>query len=447
MVLIKATVRLLLIAATCIASLSSIGQNSGAGQQWLGTWFAPSVGRAAPSATTAATNAQPQVLPAAVRDVAPNQQLLVGSQSSLHFKNQTLRQIAHISLGGPRLRVVFSNAFGTAPLQIGSAQVALRSQGPSIVAGSSRALSFGGRSQPTIPPGALLVSDPVDLAVADFADLAVDLYLPDDTEASMSPLTLHPASWQTNYVSTPGNHAGAVMLPVETTTAYRRTDGLPSASTFFLTRIDVLAPVTAGTIVALGDSLTDGTHSGIDDNNRWPDYFSRRLSKSGIGMSVINAGIGGNRILNDGTGPGALSRLDRDVLTQPGVTHVIVLEGINDIGQARSNPSPSSADLIAAHRQIVERAHERGLKIYGATLTPFEGANYFTVEGEAKRKALNDWIRTAGAYDAVLDFDAAVRDPSHPERLQVRFDPGDHLHLNAAGYEALANAIDLKLFR
>jgi lysophospholipase L1-like esterase len=325
--------------------------------------------------------------------------------------------------------------------------VALRSQGPSIVAGSNRALSFGGQSQPTIPAGALLASDPVDLVVADFADLAVDLYLPDDTEASMSPLTLHPASWQTDYVSTPGNHAGEVMFPVETTTRYRRTDGLMSASTFFLTRIDVLAPASAGTIVALGDSITDGTHSGIDDNNRWPDYFARRLAKSGIGMGVINAGIGGNRILNDGTGPAALARLDRDVLTQPGVMHVIVLEGINDIGQARSNPSPSSADLIAAHRQIVERAHERGLKIYGATLTPFEGANYFTAEGEAKRKALNEWIRTGRVYDAVFDFDAAVRDPSHPERVQARFDPGDHLHLNAAGYEALANSIDLKLFR
>ena len=443
---------LVLVITTGIVSTVLKGQNAGNGQHWIGTWFAPSVARPAPAATTAApapaaTTAPAQELPAAVREVAPNQQLIVGGQSSLHFKNQTLRQIAHITMGGSRLRVVLSNAFGTVPLNVGAAQLALRSQGASIVAGSNRALLFGGRPQATIPPGAPLISDPVDLTVADFVDVVVDLYLPDDTEALKSPLTMHPAAWQTNYVSTPGNHVGAATLPVETTTAFRRADGLPSASSFFVTRVEVLAPVAVGTIVALGDSITDGTYSGIDNNTRWPDYFARRLANSGIRMGVINAGIGGNRILADGTGPGALARLDRDVLSQPCVTHVVVLEGINDIGQARENPLPSAADLIAAHRQIIERARGRGLKIYGATLTPFEGANYFTAEGEAKRKALNEWIRTGKAYDAVFDFDAAVRDASHPERLQTRFDPGDHLHLNAAGYEAVANTIDLKLFR
>jgi lysophospholipase L1-like esterase len=168
---------------------------------------------------------------------------------------------------------------------------------------------------------------------------------------------------------------------------------------------------------------------------------------AGMRMGVLNAGIGGNRLLNDGTGPSALARFDRDVLAQSGVTHVIVLEGINDVGRALQNPTPSAADLIAAHRQMIERAHSRGLKIYGATLTPFEGASYWTAEGEAKRETLNEWIRTAKAYDAVLDFDAAVRDPNHPTKTLAQYDAGDHLHLNAAGYQAVAKAIDLSLFR
>jgi lysophospholipase L1-like esterase len=446
---------LALVTAILVSQSFLTGQNSGNAQHWIGTWFAPSVARAAqtapPAATTTASPApatgQPQEIPAAVRAVTPNQQLAVGGQSPLHFKNQTLRQVARVSVGGSRLRLVFTNSFGTVPLKVGAAHVALRSEGASIVPGSGRPLMFAGRPSASISPGAVLVSDPVDLVVADFADVAVDMYLPEDTEASRLTVTMHPASWQTNYVSTAGNHAGASTFPVETTTAFRRTDGLASASSFFLTRIEVLAPASTGSIVALGDSITDGTHSGIDDNNRWPDYFARRLARAGIRIGVMNAGIGGNRLLNDGTGPGALARLDRDVLAQPGVTHVILLEGINDIGQARQNPSPSAADLIAAHRQIIDRAHGRSLKIYGATLTPFEGAGYFTAEGEAKRQALNDWIRTSKAYDGFFDFDAAVRDPSRPARLQPRFDPGDHLHLNAAGYEAVAGAIDLNLFR
>jgi lysophospholipase L1-like esterase len=208
-----------------------------------------------------------------------------------------------------------------------------------------------------------------------------------------------------------------------------------------------MAPDSVGAIVALGDSITDGTHSTIDMNHRWPDVLAGRLAKAGVRVGMLNAGIGGNRVLADGNGPSALSRFDRDVIAQPGVTHVIVLEGINDIGQARQNAVPGGAELIAAHKQMIERAHARGLKIYGATLTPFEGATAWTSEGEAKRQALNDWIRTGNGYDAVFDFDAAVRDPARPARTLARFDPGDHLHLNAAGYEALGNSIDLAGFR
>lgn len=386
-------------------------------------------------------------VPPAVLAVAPGQALVLAAQSPLHFNNQTLRQIVRVTVGGSRLRIVLSNTFGTVPLAIGAAHVALRDRDAAIVPRSNRVLTFGGEAATTVAAGAILVSDPVDLVVADFADLAIDLYLLGDTAAAGSPLTTHAASWQTNYVSPPGNHAGAVNMPVQTTTAYRRSDGLPGSTWFFLTRVEVMAPPQAGAIVTLGDSLTDGTASTIDTNNRWPDHLARRLAKSGTRMAVLNAGIGGNRVLNEGNGPSALSRFDRDVIAQPGVTHLIVLEGINDIGQAREKPSPSASDLINAHKQMIERAHARGIRVIGATLTPFEGASYWTVAGEAKRQALNAWIRTSNAYDDVVDFDAAVRDPSHPTKMRAQYDSGDHLHFTAAGYEAMASVIDLAMFR
>jgi lysophospholipase L1-like esterase len=446
------------IVATCL-SLSVgrpvLGQAAQGGEaHWIGSWYNAPAARVEPAAPAApATSVQgapaPAVppLPPGVLAVAPNQVLTVGGQSPLHFSNQTLRQIVHLTLGGSRMRVVLANTFGTVPLGIGAAQVALREKDATIVAGSGRILTFGGAARATVPPGAMLVSDPVDMEVRDFADLAIDLYLPEDTAALKSPVTLHAASWQTNYVSPPGNQVGAVSMPVQTTTAYRRGDRLVGASSFFLARVEVLAPRPAGVIVALGDSITDGTGSTIDTNNRWPDQLARRLAEAGLGMAVLNAGIGGNRLLLDGTGPGALARFDRDVLAQPGITHVIVLEGINDIGQARQNAVPGAADLIGAHQQLIARARARGIRIYAATLTPFEGASYWTPEGEAKRQALNDWIRTSRAYDAFFDFDAAVRDSDRPTKTAVQYDIGDHLHLNAAGYKAVAEAIDLALFR
>jgi lysophospholipase L1-like esterase len=422
------------------------------GLHWIGTWSAASTARVdqtVPSTPAAAANPAPhdEPLPPGVTAVAPNQRLAVGSQSPIHFDNQTLRQIVHLTLGGSRCRVVLTNTFGTAPLTIGAAQVALRDSNASIKSGSSRPVTFGGRSRVAIPAGATLVSDAVDLAAPDFADLAIDLYLPGNTAATTSPVTIHPASWQTNYVSPPGNHVGAVTMPVQTTTAYRRSDGLVTASWFFLARVEVMAPPDAGVVVAIGDSITDGTASTIDTNHRWPDHLARRLAGAGLRMAVLNAGIGGNRVLAEGNGPSALSRFDRDVIAQPGVTHAIVLEGINDIGQARQQPSPGAAELIAAHRQLIERAHAHGIRIYGATLTPFEGAAYWTAEGEAKRQALNEWIRSGGAYDGMFDFDAAVRNPDRAMQLQTRYDSGDHLHLNAAGYQAVAGAIDLSVFR
>jgi hypothetical protein len=313
------------------AGRPSSEQTAQSEQHWVGTWFAASTGRVDPPPSSAP---------------APGPGLPVGGQSPLHFSNQTLRQITHITIGGSRFRVVLANTFGTAPLTIGAAQIALRDRDAAIVAQSNRVLTFGGAARTTVPAGAMLVSDPVDLVAPDFADLAIDMYLPDDTAAMKSPITIHPASWQTNYVSTPGNHAGAVTMPVQTTTQYRRGDGLVSATWFFLTRVEVMAPRQTGAIVTIGDSITDGTASTIDSNNRWPDHLARRLAKAGMRMAVLNAGFGGNRVLRDVNGPSALARFDRDVIAQPGVTHVIILEGIN--GRCGTDHGAPAADRARA---------------------------------------------------------------------------------------------------
>ena len=218
-------------------------------------------------------------------------------------------------------------------------------------------------------------------------------------------------------------------------------------SWFFLARVEVVAPESVGAIVAFGDSITDGARSTPSTNNRWPDHFVKRLMAANIKMGVLNEGISGNRVLGDGAGVSALARFDRDVLVQTAATHVIVLESINDIGIGRDSPCPTAGELIAGQQQLIERAHARGLKIYGATLTPFEGAAYWTAAGEAKRKAYNEWIRTGKAFDGFIDFDAAVRDPNAPTKIQAQFNPGDNLHMNDAGYEAMAKTIDLALFK
>ena len=398
-----------------------LAQDDRGGEHWVGTW-------------ATAVVARPQTPSQPLQDPDP-----------LNFHDQTLRQIVHVSLGGDRVRVVLSNAFGTDPLEIGAAQIALRAQEAAIVPASSQALTFDGRSAATIPAGAVLFSDPVPLTVPPLADLAIDLYLPGDTAASTSPLTTHTAAHQTNYVSTAGNHTGAAELPVETNTL----------SWFFLSRVEVSAPEDVGAVVLLGDSITDGSQSTDDTNSRWPDHLARRFAAANIDMGVLNLGIGGNRLLTDGLGVSALARFDRDVLAQSGVTHVIVLEGINDIGLARNEfgiprhePPPTAADLIAAHQQLIERAHAHGLTIYGATATPFEGTeipSYWSPEGEATRQAVNEWIRTSHAYDAVIDFEEVVRDPAAPTKYLPEYDSGDHLHPGDRGYEAMANAVDLAL--
>ena len=399
--------------------------------RWVTTWGTAAVVRPRPQQRPASAARPPQGQTAQ----RPQGRGGPGSQQLLTFNNQTLRQIVRVSLGGERVRVVLSNAFGTEPLVVGAAHIALRASDAAIDPTSGRALTFSGRPGMTIAAGAVAFSDPVDVGVPALSDLAIDLYLPDAVEATTSPFTTHTGAWQTSYISPTGDHTGVTEMAMTTTQAW-----------FFLARVEVTAPDQTGVLVAFGDSITDGTRSTPDTNNRWPDHFAQRLMAGQVQMGVHNAGISGNRVLSDGSSFSGLARFDRDVLVATGVTHVVVLLGTNDIGGARANPSPTAEDIIAGHRQFIERARAQGLTIYGATLAPFEGANYWTPEGEAKRQALNEWIRTSDAYDAVVDFDAAVRDPAHPTMLRPEYDSGDHLHPNDAGYEAMGGAVDLELF-
>ncbi len=362
----------------------------------------------------------------------------------MQLNNQTIRMIARISKGGGRIRVRLDNSFGTDPVAVGAVHVATHASGVGIVPGSDHQLTFGGSTSITIPPGAPVISDPVEIDVPDLAELAVSIYLPQPTAF----LSGHTLGVQTAYISATGSGdlTSAVALPSPTTSLLR----------YFLAGIDVLADDEVQAIVTLGDSITDGVHSTVDANRRWPDRLAERLldRKHPQDRTVVNEGISGNRLLHNVIGPDALSRFDRDVLSQSHVEFVTVLLGINDIGfPAISQTSPfasqgvTSDQMIQAYRQLIARAHAKGIKIIGATLTPFEGAGYATAEGEAKRQAANNFIRTSGEFDAVIDFDQVTRDPTHPTRLAPQYDSGDHLHPNDLGYKAMADSIDLSIFQ
>jgi lysophospholipase L1-like esterase len=429
--------------ALCVALLmlspAVLAQDGGSNDRWVGTWASVPVARCPGQSAGQAPPVDTRQCEPTDVEVAPGEPVPFSRAPLPVLHDQTVRQIVRVSVGGERVRVVLTNAYGTVPLTIGAAHVALHGEDAAIVEASARALTFAGRPGMIIPPGALIVSDPVALVVPASADLAIDVYLPGDTAATTSPITVHAGTGglQTNYISTIGDHTGVEVMPVTATTQ----------AWVFLARVEVSGPDDAGAIVALGDSITDGSQSTPDTNSRWPDQLARRLVADNVRMGVLNAGFSGNRVLSDGSNVNALARFDRDVLAPAGVTHVIVLDGINDIGSAGEDPSPTAADIIAGHRQLIERAHSHGLKIYGATLTPFEGARYWTEQGEAKRQAVNEWIRTSGAYDAVLDFDAVLRDPNDLTRTLPEYDPGDHLHANDAGYMAMADSIDLGLFK
>ena len=352
--------------------------------------------------------------------------------------NTTFREIVHVSLGGSRIRIILSNEFGLDPLTISAAHVALRTAGSEIDLASASALTFGGRPSVTIPPGALVVSDPANLKLPAFADVAVSLFVPTQP---MQQITHHSFADQTSYM-VPGNVVSDKALE-----SPKEIYNWP-----FLKGVDVIASDKAASIVAFGDSITDGALSTRDVNSRWPDLLARRLqaNKKTAELGVLNQGIGGNRILHDVTGPNALSRFDRDVLAQAGVKYLIILESINDIGHAQDPVKPydvvTAEDLIVGLGQLATRAHTHGIKVYGATLTPYVGAKYASPAGEAMRQAVNKWIRTTNQLDGFIDFDKATQDPANPTVFAPAADSGDHLHPKDAGYKSMADSIDLNLF-
>lgn len=402
--------RFALAIAIVLAAVALCGAQSAPGTLWVGTWAAS---------------------PVSAEGV--NLRLL---------SSVTLREIVHISLGGERLRLRFTNEFGLDPLTISDVHVALSANGDAILPASDRSVTFDGATSIVIPPGAAIYSDPVALPLAPLANVAVSFYLPPQI---MRAETFHYHAGQDNYLAQ-GHAPAAPRLPQPTVVP----------SWYFFDGIDVAAQPGSSTVVALGDSITDGSHSTQNANRRWPDALAARLNQAASSspgldrIGVLNEGIAGNHLLYDGSGSNALARFDRDVIAQSGVRYVIVLESINDIGGLANVQSPwqaiSAPQLEFGFRQLAERAHTHGLKIFGATLTPYDGAGYYCDAGEQVREALNDWIRKSGVFDGVIDFDKIARDPEHPTRLNPAYDSGDHIHPGDAGYKAMAEGIDLALF-
>jgi lysophospholipase L1-like esterase len=360
------------------------------------------------------------------------------------LRDGTLRQIVHLSVGGSQLRVRLSNAFGTQPLHLRAVHVAkpVSPAGAAIDAASDKALMFGGETDVTIPAGAEYMSDSVTFFVATLSDLAITIHYDEPPTGE----TGHPGSRATSYV-VHGDQVSAVNLP----------DAKKVDHWYQISGVDVVGPEKATAVVTLGDSITDGHGATTNGNDRWPDVLAARMQsdKSTRMMGVLNEGIGGNRLLLDGLGPNALARFDRDVLAQTGVRAVIVLEGVNDLGTLTRDHDVSAEEhaalvgrIEAAYGQMIERAHAHGVRAIGATILPYVGSGYYHpgAENEADRQAINRWIRDAGHFDAVVDFDKVIRDPAHPDRLLPAYDSGDHLHPGPAGYKAMGEAIPLTLF-
>jgi lysophospholipase L1-like esterase len=358
--------------------------------------------------------------------------------SGAGFADRTLRQIVHVGLGGNEIRVRVTNAFGVDGVRLDDVRVGLRQAGAAVVTGTEHVVTFGGLPQVTLAAGAQVLSDPVSLAVQAGQDLAISMYVP----GSVAAPTRHGGALTTSY-SAAGDHSGEAAADAFTST---------TTSWFLLDGVDVRTTARAGAVVALGDSITEGTCSTVDANRRFPDDLARRIldARPARPLSVLNVGTSGNRLVSDAgtSGVSAQARFERDVLAQSGARAVILLEGINDIGH---NIGPVVADpvtpqdLIAAMSNIIRAAHAAGLRIIGGTLLPIAGSKYDNPEAETKRQAVNDWIRHGRAFDATVDFDAALRDPADPAQYLPAYDCGDHLHPSDAGYQAMADATDLRL--
>jgi lysophospholipase L1-like esterase len=421
--------------------------------------LAASVGSAPAAGTVGTADAQPAGFPGSPRGhwvhtwVSMPQLTEPGNmppppftQDNLVLADSTLRQTAHVSVGGGRIRLRFSNAFGGTALPITAVTVARPAGGQAgvsaIQAGTAVPVTFNRRPSVVIPVGAQMVSDPLDFGLAPQSNLAVTVYLAEG-QASNN-ITSHPGSRTTSYLLA-GNHVQAEDLPGST----------PTNHWYFLSGVEVWSKGSTAGAVMLGDSLTDGRGSITNQNNRWPDLLLARLQSHHAtnDIAILNQAAGGNRVLNDGLGPNALARLDRDVLATSGVKWLIVFEGVNDIGTAAATEAAQkqvAADLIAAYEQIIVRAHAQGIRVYGATLLPFGGnAGYDDPTGfrEMARQTVNNWIRASRAFDSVIDFDRVTRDPANPRQLLAAYDDGDHLHMNPTGYQAIADAVPARLFR
>lgn len=412
-IIANAVRHLKLVPLTLAASLMFDPAIAGEKQAWVGTWLA------SPQPTWGADFALPVKIPP-------------------QLENQTIRQTVRISLGGEKFRVVLSNEYAATPVQIGGAHVAVAGEGSKILSGTDRVLTFGGQAKAAIAPGTSLISDPVDLPLDALSRLSVSIYLPQETPLA----TFHWDGKQTAYVGDGNQTASDAFAATQTTDAR-----------ILLSEVLVDAPANDGAVIAIGDSITDGAGATLDADNRWPDFLAERLAPKQV--AVLNAGISGARLLDDAMGVKASARFDRDVLAQPGVKAVILLIGINDISWpgtpfVREKSLPAFETLTSAYLQLAAQAHAHNLSIVGATLTPFEGAlsgtpldPYYTAEKDALRQKVNNWIRTSGAFDAVVDFDLLLREPAHPTRLLPKFDSGDHLHPGDEGNQAMADAIDL----
>jgi lysophospholipase L1-like esterase len=386
--------------AICLIAASAEAQQSG--PHWVGAW-----------------GCAPQLTEPANLPPAPG------------LSGNTLRQIVRVTLGGKELRVRFSNLFGDGPLSVDSAQLAISAGGGAIQPGTGKRLKFRGFDSVTIPQGGETFSDTLDYDLPPMTDMAITIRFREVPAA----VTGHPGSRSTSYLAA-GNEVGAASL----------TQPAKAAHWYIVTGIDVMADGASASVAVLGDSLTDGRGSTTDGNDRWTDVLARRLyaNERTALVTVLNEGLGGNTVLARGLGPPAVTRFDRDMLGQTAVRWLIVLEGVNDIG---GNVSPNvAADLIAAYQQFIDKAHARGVRVYGVPILPFGKSMYDSPAHEAARQTVNQWIRTSGRFDAVIDMDAAVRDPETPSNLLPAYDTGDHLHLNPAGYRKMAEVIDLNLF-